>query len=107
VTVRCATCGQATPAFDAEAAIFTARLSHLQARIFRALASGDGQFVSWSEIAAQAYSTDPAGGPDDVANVISAMVHRMRAKLRPLGLSIDGHKGGDGGYRLSVKEDLR
>lgn len=100
--VRCVCCGRTAGDFDAEACIFRAKLSHLQARIFRSLAMSDGQFVTWQKIAESAYADDPHGGPDDAANVITAMVHRMRRKLRPFGVVVEGHKGGNGGYRLAV-----
>ncbi|TPL40634.1 hypothetical protein [Mesorhizobium sp. B2-4-6] len=105
MTARCKHCGQLVDGFDAEAVIFRAKFSHLQARIFRCIAGGNGQFVGWQFIAMKAYADDPLGGPDNAANVITAMIFRMRRKLRELGVTIEGHKGGDGGYRISVDKE--
>jgi DNA-binding response OmpR family regulator len=102
MVARCKCCGQLTDGFDAEVVIFNARLSHLQAAIFRCLAAGNGQYVSWQFIAARVYANDPHGGPTDAANVISQLIHRMRSKLRPFGVAFSGHRGTGGGYRLEL-----
>lgn len=69
--------------------------------IFQALAMRIGQWVPSAELLDALYGEDAEGGPETAACILSQYISRLRQKLVPFGLVIDGKSNwGDTGRRL-------
>lgn len=98
----CPTCGQSVAAGFANPAevVAAVRLSPYERRIIERLARSFGKLVSTDALIAAVYDDDINGGPDNDRQNIAVFVHRIRRKIEPHGLTIDGRKSFTGGRRL-------
>lgn len=73
--------------------------------VFEALCLRMGQWVKSSILLDALYGDDPEGGPHYAAAILSMHLRRIRARIEPLGLAIDGRSThGDTGRRLRWTE---
>lgn len=84
-----------------------ARLSALETGIFLCLSRNVGRYVTLETIVGDVYAGVRDGGPTSTRQTIGVTVHRMKKKIEPFGLTIQGQGGcGDNGRRLVWKADL-
>ncbi|RVD44634.1 helix-turn-helix domain-containing protein [Mesorhizobium sp. M4A.F.Ca.ET.020.02.1.1] len=97
----CVCCGFDPELKDPEAIARAARLSSFEHRLFEIFRRRFGRYVEADQIAYLLYADDPNGGPLFAKEVIGVTVGRLRKKLKPYGLTIDGMMGrGSSGRRL-------
>lgn len=65
--------------------------------VFLCLAERAGEFVPGSELLDRLYGDDPEGGPVTAVNCVCVHVSRMKKKLEPHGITVEGWR--DGHYR--------
>ncbi len=97
----CVCCGYDPELKDPEHIGRVARLSTLELRLFDIFCRRFGRYVEADTLAYLLYADDPNGGPITANEVIGVTVSRLRKKLLPFGLTIDGMMGrGSSGRRL-------
>lgn len=97
----CVCCGYDPELKDPEQIARAARLSSFEFRLFDIFRRRFGRYVEADQIAYLLYADDPNGGPITANYVIGVTVSRLRRKLQPFGLTIDGMMGrGSSGRRL-------
>jgi DNA-binding response OmpR family regulator len=97
----CVCCGYDPETKDPEHIAKVARLSSFEHRLFDIFRRRFGRYVEADQIAYLLYADDPNGGPLYANEVIGVTVTRLRRKLQPFGLTIDGMMGrGSSGRRL-------
>jgi len=111
MSCACPTCGQTLPDDGAlrvdDAGVIVrngavARVGGKEMEIVRLLYRAAGCFVSRSAIESALWPADA-----DLPNgeVIQSLISKLRRKLAPLGLTIEGASRGVGAYRLVTKAD--
>lgn len=105
----CVCCGYDPERKDDLAAIGEkARLSATERRLFDIFRGRFGRYVEADTLAYLLYADDPNGGPITAPWVIGVTVGRLRKKLEPFGLTVDGMMGrGSSGRRLVWIEQRR
>ncbi|MDX0262461.1 hypothetical protein GOC60_14860 [Sinorhizobium meliloti] len=83
------------------------RLSRLERSVFNFFARRFGQNLDPSWILEAAYADDPDGGPEHANIVVAMTIQRLRNKIAPHGLTIEGTKGRHGGRRMVWKDGAR
>lgn len=90
--MKCPCCGGNVSGYSPELAIDSIGLGPSEKPIARLLTKRFGQYVNTSELIGALYSGVKDGGPETARNVVNVLVHNIRKKYKPYGITIE--KGG-------------
>lgn len=93
---ECPCCKQAVNKVEPKALIAYLTLSPTERIIAELTAQSFGQTLPSDRVIDAMYADREDGGPDNTERILAIMTFRLRAKLKPYGLTV-GSRGGRGG----------
>lgn len=99
----CPCCGQAVDKPSLAVISALAGLSRFEHRVLEAIWNARGEPLTPNQIADAVWHDDIDGGPEDAPMNVRILVHRLRKKLEPAGISILT-AGYHLGYRIVFQE---
>lgn len=83
------------PAVRARAIVEEIPLGRRQRRIVELYLKRFGRWVSTDALLDVLWDDDPDGGPVTARQTLAVQIHHIRRRLRPHGLTIEGHSSGN------------